>query len=512
MINKNTYFESSFLKCVFFVFVLAAVIASLSLIPLIPVNGGLGWDGSVYFSIVESWSNGRIGMGSVPYYFFRFGSILHLLPIQKAFDSQQLTISAARVFSSLFANAGVLLAVAASLKSIRKTSRNVYSHILVGLGSCATFAVFVMPSFYPVLSDHLGIFVSGACLYTLSIWDGWKLKIFLLLTAAFSILVMPPLFLIPAFFLMFPISKSDREIKKLRLFFLIRVIVKKLCSSKFWTLLKICFPIFSVLCIFLLAASVSDQDLVSRPTRTFAGLLELKFISLVILSLSLGVIAYLFLASLQKILPYINIINFLSVILVVGLFLWAITLLPISWDSGFKSPNLINNFLLQGLSSPLSSAPAIFSYYGPIGILGILSGFILSFQKSIENCHFEVKVVTTLALFFVIFLFFGNETRQFICVFPILVFLSCRMLNDKLLLSTYFSLFSISLLFIGNPMGADLELAISQKMDFMAWPWQSYFGHQGPWMSIVSRLLWSQLLILFLLGYFVLEKIQKRTI
>lgn len=496
----------------FFFLVLVVVIASLVFVPLIPVNGGRGWDGAVYFSIIESWCSGELGRAVDPYYFFRTGSIIHLLPIQKAFDSPQITLSAARVFSSFFATAGVLLAVAASLRAYPKTSRNVYSHILIGLGSCATFAVFVMPSFYPVLSDHLGIFVSGACLYTWRAWVGWKLKIFLLFTAAFSILVMPPLFLIPAFFLMFPNSESKREIKKFRLFSLIRILLKKLCTSKFWILVKICFPIFSLLGIFLLGTSITDQELVSRPTRTFAGLIELKFVSLLILSLSLGVISYLFLESLQKILPSINIMNLLSVILIVGVFVWAITLLPLSWDSGFKGPKLIDNFLLQGLSSPFSSAPAIFSYFGPIGVLGILSGFMLSLQKSTDKSQYEIKVVTSLALFFTLFLFFGNETRQFICAFPVLVFLSCRMINGNVLLSIYCFLFAIAILFIGNPLDTNLELSISQKMDFMDWPWQSYFGRQGPWMSIVSRLLWSQLLILFLLGYFVLEKIKREII
>jgi len=511
MIN-NSYIKSSNTKILFFISVVVVVIASIAFVPLIPVNGGRGWDGAVYFSIVESLCSGHLGRGGDPYYFFRTGSILHLLPIQKAFESPQLTLSAARFFSSFFATTGVLLAVAASLNSFPKTPKNVYSHILVGLASCATFAVFVMPSFYPVLSDHLGIFVSGACLYAWRVWNGLKLKMFLIFSSAFSILVMPPLFLIPFFFLLFPNSRSNRDTKKFRMLLLLRIILKKLCSSTSWTLVKISLPIISLFTIFLLATSVTDQVLVCRPQGTFAGLIELKFISLIILSLSLSVIAFLFLQAFQKILPYINITNFVLVILIVAVLLYAFTLLPLSWNSGFKGPKLLDNLLLQGLCSPLSSVPAIFSYYGPIGIMGIMSGFILSFQKSKERCYYEARVVTTLALLFSFFLFFGNESRQFICVFPILIFLSCWVLNGNLLVLIYSSLFSISLLFIGNPIDANLELATSQKMDFMAWPWQSYFGHQGPWMSIVSRLLWSQLLILFLLGYLVLDKIQKKTI
>jgi hypothetical protein len=75
----------------------------------------------------------------------------------------------------------------------------------------------------------------------------------------------------------------------------------------------------------------------------------------------------------------------------------------------------------------------------------------------------------------------------------------------KIMLLAYICIFSIALLLIGHPMDSNTSAALKQNMSAMEWPWQYYFGRQGPYMSMTSRLLWSSLLTLFLIGLFIFQ-------
>ena len=502
---NNDYFGFKQFYILLFAIFVFSIVLSCFFIPLIPVNNGTGWDGSVYYSILQSLCKGELGRGGEPYYFLRVGSIIHLLPVEAIFKNTEITLGAARFFSLCFAVSGIVLAVVASYYISYPSNGFEGSHLLISISSIYTFAVFTMPAFYPVLSDHLAIFISGLSLYLWQSNDRAVGKTCLCCLFFVSFFIMPSLFLIPGFLLVFPKQRS--EISDSTHSWIIKWILKVQEAKFFWFFLSFITSIIVILYLYGVCSQATLHVQRSQIFHTTSGIPELRSVSMFLVLFVSGIAPFLFFLRFRKV---ITSFNPLSLILC-GLLVVAFFVIYYKYSfskAGFNGPNLIANLAQQALSSPMSSLPAIFSYLGPVGIIGI---YIAMFGRL--DCDFSRNrnsdTVAALSLFFIFFLLIGNETRQFICAFPLLAYLTCLAMNGQnILLPIYMCLFSLGLLLIGHPMDLNISSALNQNLDCMASQWQSYFGRQGPWMSMTSRLLWSSLLIIFLLGYQVVQKLK----
>jgi hypothetical protein len=521
--QKNYFGFSLFHIWLFGIFILSIVL-SCALIPLIPVANGVGWDGGVYYGILQSLCKGELGRGAEPYYFLRIGSILHLYPIEKAFNNTQITLGIARLFSSVLAVSGIVLAVAASYKiydclsseenSIIKMNSILrrrsdfnsleLSRLLIVVASVSTFAVFTMPTFYPVLSDHLAIFISGLSLYIWHLNNKTAINLTLALICFLSLFIMPSLFLIPSFLMIFP-RKEIGNLQNTTNFKNAKILPVLANSNVAWFWTSLLTSIILVTFIFSILSSLNLHIQRTSMYQTAPGIPELRFVSMLLILLITALYPFIFFRRFRNVICSINIIKLVFSFLLLGLFFIIYSSFATN-KAGFQGPNLINNLAQQSLSSPISSFPAVFSYFGPVGIIGIYSAMFGRFKNVCNHGSNNFDAIAALSMIFIFFLLIGNETRQFICVLPLLVYLTClEMDGADIKLLIFILIYSISLLFIGHPMDINLSSAITQKMDAMAYPWQSYFGRQGPWMSTTSRLLWSSLLIIFLIGYEVIK-------
>jgi hypothetical protein len=478
---------------------------SCSLTPLIPTNNGLGFDGSIYYGILQSFCKGEIGRGGEPYYFMRIGSIIHLIPVELYFKNTLTTLGVARIFSSLFAISGVFLAVISSLSNFGPKRLYNVPHILIFLSSIFTFAVFTMPAFYPILSDHIALFISGLSLYVWRAENSFRNEMILIILTFISFFVMPGLFLIPFFLLSFPQQSAVYDGKCATSKF--TKFLYLLSNTKQFFLIVSFF--LSLIAIIFFYASCSAFVFTNAPARKFSvssGLPELRYISTLFVLLFTGIFPFLFLNRFRNVIAFCNLTNLILGIMSIIAFV-IIYIEFAATNAGFKGPNLLFNLTQQAISFPLSSLPAIFSYFGPIGMIGL---YIALFGRITSLKSKNTDTVASLCLIFCFFLLIGNESRSYICVFPLLVYLVCVTLNSiKILpLLIYVLIFSIAILAIGQPIGANTNLAVSQNMGPMEWPWQSYFGRIGPWMSMTSRLLWTSLLSLFLIGLFIFRDVK----
>lgn len=173
----------------------------------IPVDGGSGWDGSIYLNYIQKLSQGQAIHGD-PYRSIRmpgFGPLIAFVAVGIRPDSYLFTQLLLNVF---FLSLGLAFFYS-SLINIGCGHKRAITGVAVLLFS---WPVLVMPIFYPVLSDHAAIALSCTSLW---LWSkslrGWLLGLFVL-----SLGVLPGLFLIPMILLAIPFKTQVSEDYKCR--------------------------------------------------------------------------------------------------------------------------------------------------------------------------------------------------------------------------------------------------------------------------------------------------------
>jgi hypothetical protein len=500
MKNTNVLIIITLLMCV----------CSFWTIDIIPVNDGKGWDGQVFYEIIKSWSKGELGDGVEPYRFMRMGAFAPLILINKIFSNDSLIYLFSRFLAIGFAFGSLFLVFLSTDLKTSKTTSGMKGWDVLILFMCSAFvhAIYTMPALYPILTDHCALFLSGLAIFTAKNIPSNTCKNFILFTlSVYGIFVMPLVSIIPIVFLIFQsdnckVGCSYQAVKNWAL---------NLHSCRYIASigLSLLFSGFFMLLFHLNMKYVSDESLLSRGWNNVApaiiSLKEYSYIGLIFIIISIcSIISSFFIRAFPS-LSFRGIFLAFSSLILASIILFSVP----EWSAGMGGPPLLVNLLIQALHSPLNSIAPYFSYYGPIGILGLITIILVAISK-IPLQHGDAPVFLAASLLLLPTLI-GNETRQFIALYPLLVYIVVKYITFSTALSISTFCFSLVTLSIGYPISHNISIALSRKADVLDPAWQAYFGRQGPWMSPDSILLWQSLLLLFLIFIILINYTKKQT-
>jgi hypothetical protein len=474
------------------------MISSLFFVDPIPVNEGRGWDGNLFYSIITDWGNGSMGAASEPYRFMRMGSFLPLVVVQSVFEDENVTMICARILAIGLSFSSILLVCFAAMRTrsikcvfIRGQLReNEYLWVML-LSALASLnhAIFTMPSHYPLLSDHMALFIAGASIY---IWSGAAstgryLKLSALATYGFF--VMPLVSLVPLVLLAGPRAFNDEA----------RGFIKQNSIKYERVAIVVLSVVMAVIALIVMSTNlnlIGDDLLISRGgSCTSPAIIDLKKCSLFGLYATAGVMCYLISTFFVKAIKSISI---KGIAFGVGaIFLAAMIMFSVpDWSKGMGGPRLLVNILMQGLHSPQIGLISFFSYFGPMGVLALLSiGLVVISKVRVVSGFESIFFIASLFLFPALI---GNETRQFIAVYPVLIFILLTHMRFDYRVLFVTVVFAFFTLIIGWPISANVSRAMGSGADFLDPKWQAYFGRQGPWMSTSSIILYQSIALVFL--------------
>jgi hypothetical protein len=493
---------------VLIIITLLMTMCSFLTVDIIPVNNGKGWDGGVFYEIIKSWSKGELGDGVEPYRFMRMGAFAPLVLMNKIFPNESLILLFSRLLAIGFAFGSLFLVFLAAhlTKSETKSGIKARDVVIVFVCSALVHAIYTMPALYPILTDHCALFLSGLAIFTArNIQDNLSKNIILFILSVYGIFVMPLVSIVPMVFLIF---QSDDC--KIGYFYQVRKhLVLNLHSYRYIVTigLSLLFSCFFILLFHFNMKYVSDESLLSRGWTNLApaiiSLKEYSYIGLIFIIFTVCALISVFFVRAVPYFSLYGIILAFASLLIASIILFSIP----NWSAGMGGPPLLVNLLTQALHSPLVSVASYFSYYGPIGVLGLITIFLVALAKiPLQNGDEPVFLATALLLLPTLI---GNETRQFIALYPLLVYISIKYIRFSTSLSISMLCFSLLILSIGYPVSDNISKALARNADFLNPAWQAYFGRQGPWMSPDSILLWQSLLLLFLIFLILINFTQK---
>jgi hypothetical protein len=478
-------------------------ILSLSLIAIIPVNSGQGWDGSVYYQLILDWINGKLGVAEDPYRLMRAGAFLpQIFYYIITGEPTTYLVNISRYVAVTLAALGGWFAVMACYRlGMLKEKRSALGALILLSCYLLTHAVFTMPAHYPLLSDHTALFISGFSLWLWSLEDRNPLflkNISLGLMAAWGIFVMPLISVVPMVLLMFPVKRNSFNntiwpsfLEKYNNLFVLTV-----------SLISITIAVFFVC---LLPLSLSNEILTARISGVAPALIEFKFYSAIISTVILSWALLLFFICGFHLIFKLYWVNFILALVAIIPALIIFYMTP-TWTHGIGGPSLITNLSIQALQTPGTQIASLFSYFGPLGLLGAAALTLIILKPSLLK---QLNATALIGAFFFLFLSIGTETRQFVAVLPILLFVCILVFKDNIAICFISMLFTIFLVFIGWPIADNIALGITTEDDFRDFRWQAYFGRMGPWMSPESILLFFSTIIIYLGTLFVIENFKK---
>lgn len=483
---------------VLIVFMMLMSACSFLTIDIIPVNNGKGWDGGVFYEIIKSWSKGELGDGAEPYRFMRMGAFVPLILINTIFANESLIFFFSRILAIGFAFGSLFLVFLATNLTKLKTTSAIKTWDIVTIFVCSALvhAIYTMPALYPILTDHCALFLSGLAIFTAKNIQNNLCKNFILfIISVYGIFVMPLVSIVPIVFLIFQYNNC----KTFYFNYLIQKLSIKLHSYRYIVtiILSLLFSGFFILLFHFNMEYISDESLLSRGWTNLApaiiSLKQYSYMGLLFIIVTVCSIISIFFVRAFPGLCVHGIFWAFSSLCTAFIILFSIP----NWSNGMGGPPLLVNLLTQALHSPLVSIASYFSYYGPIGVLGLITVFLVALAKiPLQNGDEPVFLATALLLLPTLI---GNETRQFIALYPLLVYIILKYIHFSKALSISMLCFSLVILSIGYPVSHNISKALASNADFLDPSWQAYFGRQGPWMSSDSILLWQSLLLLFLI-------------
>lgn len=448
---------------------------------VIPVNNGLGWDGSVYLDYIVRLAAGEEIRGD-PYRLVRISGFLPaMLAARLGVPAQSI------VFFQLALNAVVLSASAMLFfKTLHfLTGRKLEALIVTG-ALFFSWPFLVMPVYYPLLSDHLGLAIS-----VMAIWAWARSRtVVLLLLILFSSWVMPGLFVVPLLLAMMPIDRVTPSRDAGKSSRTVSALVLLGAASGFY------YFIASV-------AGLPDDEIFRHPPGSNLGAPELRGWSILFLALGFSGVAIVSsrvfgaaifwrgLAARDTMLALATLlVGFLSIRFL------------IDWNAGFRGPPLFYFLTLQASSAPLKPFVAHFLYFGPIFTVAMLS--CLFYERAFKELRSFPLFLIVLA--YVPILLMGSESRQWIAVFPVVVALIGMNQFNLRVLGLYF-LFSLALCVPAFFLREGMAAAISDPLQsFSSEGWQLYFGRQGPWMSQRTYVIGLVSMLVFLMAYLSVQR------
>ncbi|MFG0638837.1 hypothetical protein [Delftia sp. WSY_22] len=446
----------------------------------IPIAGGSGFDGSVYVDYILKIASGT-QISNDPYRLIRVSGFLPailgaylglgasgIVVFQAVVNALMLSVAAAMFYSTMHELTG--------RKSVAITATGIMVF---------SWPYLVMPIYYPVLSDHVALFMS-----VISIWAWEKSRNLLLcVVTIISVWIMPGIFLIPLMLSIFPHQKGDQA-------------YRLGARHKFIFAFLACVMLFFIGYILYRMLSMTDAEVVQHPPGLSIGMADLRswstfFVSIFLLCIGC-VISWV--VAMPVVWERFSMRNMLSssIALIVGVLSvnWAI-----DWTSGNHGPPLIHFLLSQAISAPIKPIVSHFLYFGPVLVVALIS--CVSIKDNLTRKEY-------FPLFFIILayspiLILGSESRQWVSVFPIAVaFVAAREDNLKICLVLLFFAMMLCLPMIF--LQSETSLAVKNGFAYISKEWQLYFGRQGPWMSHRTYTIG----LVSMLAFFILYSVMQR--
>lgn len=426
----------------------------------IPVGDGFGWDGYAFNKIIveiinDTYSNAEpyrtIRTLAFPllyvFYFFKLSG--DIIFYQKIFNIILVSLSFLLLYFTMLVN------------------RINYKYIAVSL-TCfiASWCTLVMPLYYPILSDHIVIFISALALFFWSTGSFFGLSILVLL----CVWIMPSSFLIPLALLSFP-NKN------------IELLIPVINERKIKCIAFILTCLISMLIFFTVGYQLLDGienhvvNFSNNITKDLTGDRKLLPLSIAVAFLMVYLTLKLAIKLLTSKVVFKGVSHFyLLTGLTVALLSFIMIRLIIDFSNGFSGPPLIANLVKQTFAAPGKTWLAHFVYFGPC----VLIVYFYLFTKRI-NC-LPTGIVICIAGFFPM-LSFGSETRQWIVIFPVIIF-ALAFLKIKLYSSVVVLLYSFMSLKDAFVLNDSTIEAVNSNIGYQDSLWQIYFGKLGPWMAM----------------------------
>lgn len=440
----------------FLLFLLLSLLAWLKA-GFIAANGGAGFDGAYYLHHIIQVARGRLPVED-PYRLIRMPGFL------PAISAVYLGLPAERIVAFQAAvNALTLAAAAVAFHGFieRLTASAAKAAVATGV-LFVSWPVWVMPVYYPMLSDHLAVAVS---VWSLRAWIGRRTTALHVLTVG-SLFIMPGLSLVPLALAALPYNRPAPPTPT---------------GWKTWV-----FVLLAAGCLALLIplGRLSDAQILNHPEGTTLGLPAFRIASTFVLEAALLCIAALWTRLLcgrvlwQRLAWGPLAVGCIGLALAAGA-VWE----ALDWQAGFKGPSLLQNLLLQGMAAPGKPLVAHLLYFGPAFVLALVHCVRGACTGSAE---FPLLVIVTA---FLPLLVLGSESRQWIYLFPLLVTLAiqqARSWRTQAILVAWALLFAAAFLTLSRTGDSDLPGSV-------AW---AYLLYQGPWMhnSVYTALVMTCLL------------------
>ena len=451
MENKKHVFFMGFIS----VFVL---ILSNQITGQIPVNNGAGWDGYEYLKLLVQWRES----GFIPSDPYRMSRVFGFLPLVISEFIWTLSIDRLITLQTAINIVGMGVAICFFMDYLLKCGSTLKKAYKYSIALLLTWPVLVMPTYYPILSDHLAIILSCICLWC-HIESRYKT---LAAICVISPVVMPGYFLVP---------------------FILLCVTPKLQSSalfinfsvpSMWRLYIFC-TLSALMVYFVLSwmLGIDNETLLNKGLFLIPSLVEWRHVSTAYVVIFMICVAWLWSIQLQEgyLLSRISQKLFIFGLISTGVGHLMLYLL-LDWDNGFKGPPFLENIFSQALNAPFKPLVSHFVLFGPT----FIGAFLFLFKKeSMSAISYPVKfcLLAFLPLFVIC-----SESRQWVSTLPLFFAFLAQVCfcEKKINLIIIFSiLLAVPLFWLSDYVTKAMKLGLWLDSP----EWQIYFGRQGPWMS-----------------------------
>jgi hypothetical protein len=439
----------------------------------IPVYEGLGWDGTTYYNIAisglsqftEFKISGYYVFRSLPFIFFNF------LPLE---NSEQNFL----IYMNLINFIAIIFSVLYFFKIMKQLHVDEKMSIVCFILLFFNFPILKFVSYNPALTDHLSFFLSIIGFYYFII----KNKL------ASTIIIFLSLFTFPSLSIILLVLNLFNTNKRIDI-------------NTFWNkVLNILFSVLLLTVVILMINSINESILELKITR------QLLPLSAFLLALYLSYVVYVFVKS-EKFLSIPSI--YYSILIIIIFFIFLIVF------ERYPSPPKTSYFSMFGFGYSALKFPINFLVYHTFYFGLIFLIVFLNFNKIFINCRSFGMGAYIVAVFFMIFLL-QSESRIFINILPIIVFVLFSKLKIKHISKYFFTSIIILSLIISRfyykinkvPNMWDLMRIERIRDEF---PVQGFFMNFGPWVSYNMYLIQSIIfLVLIIIAYYFLRKTYTR--
>jgi len=472
---------------IFFIGVLF-FLCSYFIVGTIPVNNGTGWDGTLYYGIIDDIVKNGWHITD-PYRTIRLTAFPQLILLREmGMDKNGIVLFQFILNSLLLSLACTALYHAIINLKLGKTKALAASCLMF-----FTWPVVVMVPFYPILGDHMALALS-----CFSLWSWSKNnRLILILITFYSVWVFPTLFVVPLILLVFPtkeaIPPKQDIIKKS---FIISILLAILIGG---------FVAYSIKeGNYLLELPTHALDYPHNKSNSLTSIEWLTGVSFILSLLMVLVYCFTLLKLINNRSFWLNIdIRCCIGALATAVISFSLMRYLIDFNQGFSGPPLVKYLILQSLSAPAKSIVAHFLYFGPV--------FPIVYYAICKRGEIKIPVaIKTVLIAFMLPMIFGSESRQWLVVLPLIIVAAMYRPwgpAKSLIVSLFTAITLLPMLILKFSIHEAVRLGDGLQDS----NWQNYFIYQGPWMNTSAYKIAFALLILFSITYYFASYIDRQS-